>query len=95
MIINESVCFFLWALHGEIDMRNMQKHKDMLWTEDISSITSSVNSRFSYGKQYETALDYVEEQRLDIKALKWCSYTQYADYAYRVFQNTFWTITKL
>ena len=89
MPLNESICFVWDPAHklqlADKDMR--VKHSEMSWIEDMCTVISSINSKFSYGKHYEHALDFADEHGLDLKAPKWFSDTRFAAYAYRVFYH--------
>ena len=55
--------------------------------EDITRDIAAVLSKFSFGKNFEAAVDKAKELGMDLRAPQWFSDTRFAGFAYTVFHN--------
>ena len=78
---------FLWDSAHLLQLSDKDTRKENPWMEDIAKDIAAVLNKFSFGKNFENAIDKAAAMGVDLKAPQWFSDTRFAAFAHTVFRN--------
>ena len=78
---------YIWDAAHLLQLADKDMRKNIEWTNDVCSDIGAILSKFSFGKNFEEAINKAHKLNIDFKAPLWFSDTRFAPYAHTVFNN--------